>query len=296
MKLLIAGDISTWNIPNFSLRNIASRFREKICAADCVVFNLEGPISSEDHGHRLEVRTSPYKNIIYHSLLRLSGNLQPPVFSDDRIFDLLSLNPNTVVTLANNHIKDKGRRGFEKTLIKLESKGVRFVGGGSNLEQANRPLFLNDSYALFNVNYVASRKWGIPLLVYNATRNDYGAAYYSYRDLTREIEKTKNAGKKILLFAHAGSELSYRNDSINIGLSVFHALGADVTVIHHPHAYCETTWEKLGVFVIGDFIFNRPGHLDPSRKSATIEVNLTTNDIKFSVDRFNVDEVYDYEG
>ncbi len=295
MKLLVAGDVSTWNIPHFSSSKMSSCFLEKISSVDCVIFNLEGPIATSARYPGLEIRSSRIKNAFYDKLLRLSGNLQPKVYSDDRILDLLSINPRTIVTLANNHIKDRGRKGFADTLTKLEKKGVDHLGAGFNLAHANMPHFLDENCVIFNVNYIASRKWGIPILTYNATRNDYGAAFFPENHLKKEIGNHKQSGKTVILIAHAGSEMFRRSGSEDLTFRQLHGLGADLTIIHHSHLYRETKWEKKGVYVLGDYIFHRPGHLDESRPSATVEATISEDGITASVECFNVDEVYKYE-
>ena len=98
-----------------------------------------------------------------------------------------------------------------------------------------------------------------------------------------------------MLIAHAGSEISIGQPRFDIDLKPYREIGADVTVVHHPHEYRFSDYEEYGIYVVGDFIFNRPGHLSPNRPSAAVEVNVSGDICTATLTRFGVDEVYAYE-
>lgn len=55
---------------------------------------------------------------------------------------LKELNP-TVVSIANNHTMDWGPEGLYQTIEELNRIGVKHAGGGSNLEEAIQPVYVN---------------------------------------------------------------------------------------------------------------------------------------------------------
>jgi poly-gamma-glutamate capsule biosynthesis protein CapA/YwtB (metallophosphatase superfamily) len=51
-------------------------------------------------------------------------------------------------SLANNHTLDFEEQGLLDTLIHLEAAGIRYAGAGRNLEEAERPVLLDEGVAL----------------------------------------------------------------------------------------------------------------------------------------------------
>lgn len=44
------------------------------------------------------------------------------------------------VTLANNHIMDQCEQGLRSTMDVLAQNGIQYVGAGSNLDEARKPI------------------------------------------------------------------------------------------------------------------------------------------------------------
>jgi poly-gamma-glutamate capsule biosynthesis protein CapA/YwtB (metallophosphatase superfamily) len=84
-------------------------------AADLVLFNLEGAVS--DHARMDGLIRSPE---------RLAGDLRSAGA--------------TVVTVANNHTFDEQEQGFLDTLRALQVAGLRWVGGGHDIDEARKPF------------------------------------------------------------------------------------------------------------------------------------------------------------
>jgi poly-gamma-glutamate synthesis protein (capsule biosynthesis protein) len=78
-----------------------------------------------------------------------------------------------LVTLAGNHIYDAGETGVRDTTAWLRENGVPYVGGGMNLEEAERPLVLERQGIRFGfLNYNCT---GIKAM--NAGKNKAGGAF-----------------------------------------------------------------------------------------------------------------------
>lgn len=59
--------------------------------------------------------------------------------SADRYLDLLTHLGTDVVELTGNHVNDYGSAQFARTIDMYEAAGMKFFGGGRNLEEANQP-------------------------------------------------------------------------------------------------------------------------------------------------------------
>ena len=97
---------------------------KKIKDADYVIYNLEGPIALDNKKYFLQIRTNKIKNFLFKLLMSITNNIQPIVSSNISILDLLKINKNTLVTLANNHVKDLGLNGFNDTIKLLETNEI----------------------------------------------------------------------------------------------------------------------------------------------------------------------------
>lgn len=103
-------------------RHPFQRVRELFRTADFSFVNLESPIS--DRARRA-----------YDAAL-----VSPPAFADGIAWAGIS-----VVSVANNHAFDAEGEGLVHTLDILNQVGVHGVGGGRNLEEARRPVILEQN-------------------------------------------------------------------------------------------------------------------------------------------------------
>ena len=273
MKILFFGDVSTWNTRGFSVTNLSPLLVGEIRNADYVFFNLEGPIGLRGKEYRQELRSNRAVHLFLNGLLFIFRRRAPLVCSDESIIELFKLNKNAIVCLANNHVKDLGLQGFRDTTRLLSENKVVYIGAEENLGEANLPLEIQNMIFI-NVNYVSSEKYGIPVRLYNATHNDYGAAYMGLRELKKKIEKLKSSGKIVFLILHYGKMLAETPDKSGINFDELARLGAEVIIIHHPHVYLKTAYERNRIYVLGDFLFQAPS-LDPDRLSAFLSVELS---------------------
>ena len=291
MKLLIFGDISTWNITDFSIDKINPEIVKKIKISDYVIYNLEGPIRKQDKKYKLQLRTNPFKQFIFKFLLKITKKEQPIVYSDEKIIDLFKLNKNTIITLANNHIKDLGFEGFKDTINILKRHNIKYLGVGVNNKDASQDLLVN-KHVIINTNHVACEKKGIKFKIYNATKTDYGGSYQNYDELKEKILEYHKEHKKVILIIHGGKEMPKENKQIGIDLEKVKSLKADCSIIHHFHKYIKTKYEQDRIFCLGDFIFHRPNKLPQKRESSFLSMNST---LLLKLNKCKLDEVYNNE-
>jgi hypothetical protein len=296
MKIIITGDVSDWNVKNFQVGNIDEKYLELIKRANLVIYNLEGPIiGRESDKYKLQIRNNAIKDFFYNILLKYTKNIQPLVSSTPNILSLLKINKKTVVTLANNHIKDGGYNGFIETINYLNSNGIIFTGGGNNSLVARKPLEI-DGIAIINVNYVSSKKFGVLFKLYNATNNSYGGAYLNFHDIKKIIKKYRDGNTTVLLIIHGGKEMPSSYSKIGIDLEAIKRLNSNITIIHHFHKYIKTEYEKNNIFIIGDLIFKRDGYLPPERDTGLLTIDFLGNGNSIcKMVKFKVSNFYKYE-
>jgi hypothetical protein len=294
MKILITGDISDWNLQGFDPGRLTQKGKQLIQSADCAIYNLEGPIQHPGIPHEFKLRSNPLADRFLKLLLRSTGNVQPRVISSPSLLQLMALSPQACVTLATNHVKDIGKSGLLETLDCLRVQEIKTVGAEMTAPLARRALPLNESTVLVNANRIASTKMGIPFNIYDATQKDFGAAYFSPPELKREIAVLHETHKHVLLILHAGMEMPPSADRLGINFDAVADLGADLTVIHHPHVYVQTENEKRNIFVLGDFIFWRPDVLPPDRPTATLTLDTAGNALSIHLERMRVSDIYNY--
>ena len=123
VTLLFAGDIMLDDAPG---KTIASGgdplapFAAILAEADYRVGNLECPVASSGRVHASKIVTFRAEP---QTLSVLRGR-----------FD--------AVSLANNHSGDYGHAAFVETMAHLDDAGIAYFGGGRNLAEAHRPLWI----------------------------------------------------------------------------------------------------------------------------------------------------------
>jgi len=304
-KIIITGDIATKNIPQFSTSKIAPNLRELITQADLSVYNLEGPIAPNNEFAKktsVEFREAKLANSLYETLnyinLVVSSKIQSKFYSDERIVRLLRLNKNTLVTLANNHIKDLGKIGFSHTIKILENNNINYTGAGLSKRQMPGD-YESNNVVIINSNLIGVHKFGLALHLYSARKKCFGADYIAFTDLKKRIRKYKAANKKVILILHGGRDLpaNIPKTPANLGLdlALIKKLGANITVIHHAHVYIKNEYENDNIFVLGDFIFKSDdSRLPLDRPSAMLEIVISKDKLTPKLVRFKMNEAYQY--
>lgn len=262
IRLVVTGDVSDWNIPDFSVTRLPEEIRATIASADLFVPDLEGQIDAGGVYPRFTLGPSPLAAPLIELALRGLGKLQPRVSSSPAILDLLELGKRTCVVLANNHVKDLGRAGLVDTLALLRERGLGHVGAGVNRRQANAPARLEvegKPFVILAYNYIGLRRSGLFLNLYGAGRKSHGAGYLPLRSIRARIRRlrTEAPGAFVLLVLHAGRVSARSVETTNIPYRKLEEVGADCVVCHHSHRHFGQVSPRC--FLIGDLVFSHPG-------------------------------------
>ncbi len=130
IRLAFAGDVlleASWKQPPLPPAELWDGVRARLAEADLVVVNLEEPLTDWPQRTRLKNARSVAAGRDY--VLRATSRDAARALRDAGV---------RVAALANNHTMDYEEQGMRDTLARLDGAGIVSVGGGENLESAER--------------------------------------------------------------------------------------------------------------------------------------------------------------
>lgn len=197
-----------------------------------------------------------------------------------------------MLSLANNHMKNFGQEGIEKTIEYLDEAGITHTGAGLTIEEARQPAIIEAQGIKFG--FVAYTDNSFTPNNYEATENRAGSPFLSQQTLIKDIEKLKNKVDVIVISMHAGTEYSTRPNQKQINFA--HTAidnGATLVIGHHPHVVQLIEQYKDGyiLYSLGNFIFDQMWS-EPTRKSVIATITFK-NEVIESVDLTPL-KIYDY--
>lgn len=158
-----------------------------------------------------------------------------------------------VVSLANNHMFDYGRRGLEDTEAACRRAGLSVVGAGSNLLAASDPLTCIVGEEDVTVLAFAEHEFGI------ATPSGAGVNPFDPIANYHQIREAKKQSQNIIVMVHGGHEYYPLPSPRMVQVYRFFAeAGASMVVGHHPHvAGAYEVHEDVPIFYsLGNFLFD----------------------------------------
>lgn len=245
-----------------------TRYLDFLHDFDVVFGNLEGPLS--DKGSDLG---GPY-----------SFRMEPSAL--DALLDANF----SVLSVANNHSGDWGRDAFSDTLKRLRSAGVLTVGGGVDIQDAQKVSVTEvDGYKL---GFVGFTDIGPDWLEAGEDTPGILLAGSSYHDAV--IERASREVDVLIVSYHFGEEyMKVPNERQRYLATRAVDLGADIVVGHHPHVIQEVERYKEGLiaFSLGNFIFDQNFSEETMEGLVLIvdivggEINYRTKEVEIT-DRF----------
>ena len=164
-------------------------------------------------------------------------------------------------SVANNHAFDYGEAAFLDTLEVMEENEIPHVGGGMNLEEASRPLYLYmDDYKVAIVAASQIERMGTPHSK-GATADSPGMlrSYADIEPTLAAIREAKENSDYVILFIHWGTEKEVNPDWCEAEqLPQFIDAGADCIIGAHPHILQPIDYVNgvPVVYSMGNFWFN----------------------------------------
>jgi len=237
VTLIFAGDIMLADGPG---RTIAAGgdplapFADILAQADVRIGNLECPVATVGQPHASKIATFRAEP---QTLSVLRGR-----------FD--------AVSLANNHSGDYGHAAFVETMGHLTNAGIAHFGGGHDLAEAHRPLWIEKrglKIAVLGYNEFKPR-------AFEAGADWPGVAWSEDDQVIADIRAARAAGADLVIpFMHWGWEKETRPSERQKTLArrMIDA-GAALVVGSHPHVTqgAEIHKGKPIVYSLGNFVFD----------------------------------------
>ena len=211
-------------------------------AGDVVIGNAEGPITE------IEEAWNSGQQWNYNALPEAAQALA------DAGFDALSL--------ANNHLNDRGPEGIADTLGHLDDVGVAAFGGGMDLSEARAPFVFASPMGLVAVfGFGKPSNWVDP-----ATPTQPGQLLLNATNANAAISVAEELGVAYTVaFPHWGANYSDVSNTQRNQARILIDAGFDLIVGHGPHNEQGDVEEIDGVPVLwslGNFTFGTPGRFD----------------------------------
>lgn len=240
-SLVFTGDIGfdkymdgQWDDPELLSKDVL----DFLHSGNHVIANVEGPLVPQG-GNKATEGVQQLMHTMNPAAIKVLANMHADIWN-----------------ICNNHIMDAGPEGMECTLNEAKRAGVRTLGAGMNIDEAARPIILDEAggIGLLGVGYQRGCK--------PAAEDKAGC--FNWSDLERIEAVIKNIKSKCrwcIVVAHGGEEFTslpspYTRDRYLKYLE----MGADVVVCHHPHVPMnyELVGEKAIFYSLGNFIFDTP--------------------------------------
>ena len=235
--------------------------KDSLTKADIVFLNLESQISDQNGETQ-----HPKYNLIFCG---------PPVGA-------MSLKEAhvSVVSTANNHAYDYGRRALRETILNLDSAGVACLGTSIDSVQTFPPVVLDRSGIR------------IGFLAYTQFMNFKGdwvghIALFDAHRVAQDIASLRTKADFVVVSYHGGGEYVDRpSGSVKRDLKIIADAGADVVVGHHPHYVQGIEWynRTLLLYSLGNFVFYQP-QLEWTQMGLGVEFVLARHGSTVTIDR-----------
>ena len=164
-----------------------------------------------------------------------------------------------LVSLANNHAYDYGLDSFLDTMDTLDNAGIRRMGAGRNIDEANDPIY----YIIngYKIAFCAATRAEKRVFTPKAEEDKPGVMYtYNNTDFCAEIAEAKKQSDYVIVYVHWGYEYVTNLELAQIkGAKDFIDSGADVIIGIHAHILqgIDSYKDKMIFYNLGNFIFNR---------------------------------------
>ena len=211
---------------------VGEELLEKLNSADYTIFNLEVPLTDEQH-----------------PIIKCGPNLIAPTAT---IAGLRSINPH-FFGLANNHILDQGAEGLASTIKVLKDAGIDYSGVGKDLDEASKPFIKEIGGRRIGIYCCAEHEFSIAFEI------EPGANPFDPLESLDHVESLKKETDYVIVLYHGGKE-HYRYPSPYLQKVCRRLVdkGADLVVCQHTHCIgCEEKY-KSGTIVYGqgNFLFD----------------------------------------
>ncbi len=182
-----------------------------------------------------------------------------------------------IISLANNHALDMGRKGLLGTMKFLEEEEIQYVGAGETYQEAKSPVIL--SVKGIRLAFLAYCLYPLEGVVFKEEAP--GVALYNPVNVRHALEELRHEVDVIVVSVHWGTE--YAKSPSAEQREKAHRLidwGADLVLGHHPHVLQEIEEYNGGVIVysLGNFVFDQ--RKKETKKSMIFKAKLSKQGVR----------------
>jgi len=195
-----------------------------------------------------------------------------------------------ILSLANNHTLNFGKKGLIDTFKYLNEVGVEYVGAGNNFIEAHQPV----------IKEVHGIKVGFLAYTYpaeyqaNFADHEPQLAFWIKEKMVQDVVALKEKADFLVVSMHAGGEYrpAAHPSQVEFARAAIDA-GADLVIGHHPHVVqnAEIYNGKYIFYSLGNFIFDQMWS-EETREGLVLKVIISKNGL--SDISFYPIKIYDY--
>ena len=199
-----------------------------------------------------------------------------------------------VVSTANNHLGDYGRKGIRHTLEALSEVGIQQAGAGANLDEAGRYRLLEADG--LTVGFMSCSDV-IPQH-FTASKDEYGVCPVAYSNLYRNVMEAASYSDIMVVYVHWGDEgdMTLNDRQRDVAHQLIES-GADIVIGSHPHVLQEVEQYKDGIifYSMGNYIFDQAPRMNRNTLLVQLNVDKTTGEGCFTLVPMRVNNFHPYE-
>ncbi len=164
-----------------------------------------------------------------------------------------------LVTMANNHILDRGETAIQNAIRYYEKIGMEYTGSFKSREDRNqiRVIETDEGISVAFLSYTYGTN-GIP----TPAGKDYLVNRMDWEQIKQDVQKAEKLADVTVLSYHFGSEYERFASSEQKQLAQYAAnMGVEVVIGHHPHVLQPLEWlegkdgnQTLVAYSLGNFL------------------------------------------
>ncbi len=197
-----------------------------------------------------------------------------------------------MLSLANNHIKNKGTDGITNTINVLDNAEINFAGAGINLEEAQKPKIIEINGIKFG--FLAYLDDAFVPDSYLATNDNSGSPNMDINKLIEDLDELKEISDVMIVSMHSGIEYTLNPTQKQYDFARASIdNGAKLVIGHHPHVVQPIEKYKDGyiLYSLGNFIFDQMWS-EETREGAIAIINFEQTSIS-NIELIPI-KIYDY--
>ncbi len=164
-----------------------------------------------------------------------------------------------VFNIANNHMLDKGEKGYVNTINYFKSLPAMMIGGYTKSDYDNIRVIESNGIRIAFLSYTTLVNSGHANDISNGS--EYIIPYANTADITRQVTMAKTLADAVVVSMHWGKETEFGVTSEQKTYAALCAdLGVDVVLGHHSHVPGDVEWlsgesgnKTLVAYSLGNF-------------------------------------------